>query len=150
MINLISKDVHLEPIERAAQNPLILGLFPPLQLGAWSPSPKPINGRCILVNAASSTAGFTYAVRHSDFIFVTSPAGADPVNACDALPTHNAKIKAAAKERHRTIRTIINPHVICRDTEKEARAQYQSILDHQDPVAADNFHATFASGDQSS
>jgi hypothetical protein len=51
---------------------------------------------------------------------------------------------------NRIIRTIINPHVICRDTEKEARAQYQSILDHQDPVAADNFHATFASGDQSS
>jgi FMNH2-dependent dimethyl sulfone monooxygenase len=113
-------------------------------------SPKPINGRCILVNAASSRAGLAYAVRHSDFIFVTSPAGADPVKACDALPAHNAKIKAAAKERGRTIRTIINPHVICRDTEKEARAQYQSILDHQDPVAADNFHATFASGDQSS
>jgi dimethylsulfone monooxygenase len=40
--------------------------------------------------------------------------------------------------------------VICRDTEKEAWAQYQAILDHQDPVAADNFHATFAGGDQSS
>jgi FMNH2-dependent dimethyl sulfone monooxygenase len=66
------------------------------------------------------------------------------------LPPHNAKIKAAAKEQGRTIRTIINPHVICRDTEKEAWAQYQAILDHQDPVAADNFHATFAGGDQSS
>ena len=66
------------------------------------------------------------------------------------MPAHNAQIKAAAKEQGRTIRTIINPHVICRDTEKEARAQYQSILDHQDPVAADNFHATFVGGDQSS
>ena len=113
-------------------------------------SPKPVNGRCILVNAASSAAGLAYAVRHSDFIFITSPAGADPVKACDALPPHNSKIKAAAKEQGRTIRTIINPHVICRDTEKEAWAQYQAILDHQDPVAADNFHATFAGGDQSS
>jgi FMNH2-dependent dimethyl sulfone monooxygenase len=109
-----------------------------------------VNDRCILVNAASSAAGLAYAVRHSDFIFITSPAGADPVKACDALPPHNSKIKAAAKEQGRTIRTIINPHVICRDTEKEAWAQYQAILDHQDPVAADNFHATFAGGDQSS
>jgi alkanesulfonate monooxygenase SsuD/methylene tetrahydromethanopterin reductase-like flavin-dependent oxidoreductase (luciferase family) len=109
-----------------------------------------IAGRCILVNAASSRAGLAYAVRHSDFIFITSPAGADPVKACDALPPHNAKIKASAKEQGRTIRTIINPHVICRDTGKEAWAQYQAILDHQDPVAADNFHATFAGGDQSS
>ena len=35
-------------------------------------------------------------------------------------------------------------------TEAEARAQYQSILDHQDPVAADNFYKTFAGGDQTS
>jgi len=41
MINPISKDVHLAPVERAAQNPLILGLFLPLQSGAWSPSMAP-------------------------------------------------------------------------------------------------------------
>ena len=60
-------------------------------------SPKPVNGRCILVNAASSGAGLAYAVRHSDLIFVTSPVGADPQKACEALPPHNAKIKDAAK-----------------------------------------------------
>jgi len=113
-------------------------------------APKPVNGRCILVNAASSGAGLAYATRHSDLIFITSPAGADPEKACAALPPHNARIKAAALENGREVRTIINPHVICRDTEKEARAQYQAILDHQDPVAADNFHATFMGGDQAS
>ncbi|MFM9942944.1 MAG: LLM class flavin-dependent oxidoreductase [Hyphomicrobiaceae bacterium] len=113
-------------------------------------SPKPINGRCLLVNAASSGAGLAYATRHSDLIFVTSPAGADPDQACAALPAHNARIKAMARAAGRDIRTIINPHVICRETEAEARAQYQAILDHQDPVAADNFHKTFTSGDQSS
>ncbi len=113
-------------------------------------APKPVNGRCILVNAASSGAGLAYATRHSDLIFITSPAGADPEKACAALPPHNARIKAAARENGREVRTIINPHVICRDTEKEARAQYQTILDHQDPVAADNFHATFMGGDQAS
>ena len=113
-------------------------------------APKPVNGRCVLVNAASSGAGLAYATRHSDLIFITSPAGADPEKACAALPPHNARIKAAARENGREVRTIINPHVICRDTEKEARAQYQAILDHQDPVAADNFHATFMGGDQAS
>ena len=41
MGNAISKEVHLEPIERAAQNALILGLFLPIQSGAWSPSTAP-------------------------------------------------------------------------------------------------------------
>src|SRR5215471_21797356 len=45
---------------------------------------------------------------------------------------------------------FVIPHVICRDTEKEAWAQHKAILDNQDPVAADNFYATFAGGDQSS
>ncbi len=113
-------------------------------------APKPAHGRCILVNAASSGAGLDYATRHSDLIFITSPAGADPVKACEALPAHNARIKGLAEQKGRMVKTIINPHVICRETEREARAQYQSILDHQDPVAADNFHATFAQGDQAS
>ncbi len=113
-------------------------------------APKPVNGRCILVNAASSPAGLEYATRHSDLIFITSPAGADLESACEALPAHNARIKALAQAAGRDIATIINPHVICRETEAEARAQYQAILDQQDPVAADNFYATFAGGDQSS
>ena len=76
--------------------------------------------------------------------------GADAGKACDALPAHNTTIKEAARQVGRTVRTIINPHVICRDTEKEAWAQHKAILDNQDPVAADNFYATFAGGDQSS
>jgi len=38
---------------------------------------KPVNGRPILLSAASSEAGLNYAVKHSDLIFITSPAGAD-------------------------------------------------------------------------
>lgn len=113
-------------------------------------APKPVNGRCILVNAASSGAGLDYATSHSDLIFITSPAGADLDKAVAALPAHNERIKSQARAKGREIRTIINPHVICRETEAEARAQYQTILDHQDPVAADNFYKTFAGGDQTS
>jgi alkanesulfonate monooxygenase SsuD/methylene tetrahydromethanopterin reductase-like flavin-dependent oxidoreductase (luciferase family) len=113
-------------------------------------SPKPVNGSVLMVNAASSGAGLAYAARHSDLIFVTSPAGANLDRACEALPAHNRAIKALAEGHGRDVRTIINPHVICRETEREAREQYRAILDHQDPVAADNFYATFMGGDQAS
>ena len=113
-------------------------------------APKPVNGAVIMVNAASSGAGLDYAAKHSDLIFVTSPAGANLDRACEALPPHNAKIKALARRHGREVKTIINPHVICRETEKEAHAQYRAIMEHQDPVAADNFYATFMGGDQQS
>jgi alkanesulfonate monooxygenase SsuD/methylene tetrahydromethanopterin reductase-like flavin-dependent oxidoreductase (luciferase family) len=113
-------------------------------------APKPVHGAVIMVNAASSGAGLEYAAKHSDLIFVTSPAGANLDKACRALPEHNAHIKALGRKHGREVKTIINPHVICRETEQEARRQYQAILDHQDPVAADNFYATFMGGDQKS
>ncbi len=113
-------------------------------------APKPGQRRPFLVNAASSPAGLDYAARHSDLIFITSPAGADPEAACAALPAHNARIKALARNYGREVRTIINPHVICRTTEQEARAAYQRILANEDTVAADNFVRTFQSGDTAS
>jgi FMNH2-dependent dimethyl sulfone monooxygenase len=113
-------------------------------------SPKPVNGTVLMVNAGSSGAGLAYAARHSDIIFVTSPAGASLDRACEALPAHTHAIKAQARAAGREVRTIINPHVICRETEREAREQYRAILEHQDPVAADNFYATFMGGDQAS
>jgi FMNH2-dependent dimethyl sulfone monooxygenase len=112
--------------------------------------PKPVHGRPVLVNAASSSAGLAYAADHSDLIFVTSPGGADPHRAVETLPEHNARIKALAAERGREVRTVINPHVICRDTEEEAWAAYRSILDHEDPVAANNFVKAFTGGDNTS
>jgi FMNH2-dependent dimethyl sulfone monooxygenase len=113
-------------------------------------SPKPRHGTVIMVNAASSEAGLRYAARHSDLIFITSPVGANLDRACEALPSHNAKIKALARALGREVKTIINPHVICRETEKDAWDQRRAILEHQDPVAADNFYATFMGGDQRS
>lgn len=113
-------------------------------------APKPVNGSCILVTAASSGAGLAFAGKHTKLLFITSPAGAEFEKARVALGPHNARIKQAARDEGREVRTIINPHVICRETEKEAWAQYQAILDHQDPVAADNFYATFQGGDTTS
>ena len=102
-------------------------------------APKPLHGQPVLVNAGASTATIDYAAAHSDMLFITSPAGADPAKACAALPAHNRNIKAAARAAGRDLRTIINPHIICRPTEREAKMARQAIIDQQDPVAADNF-----------
>jgi len=111
---------------------------------------KPVDGRPILVNAASSEAGLDYAVKHSDLIFITSPAGADPREACEALPAHNRKIKEMARAQRREIKTIINPHIICRPTEKEAWDAYRTILEHEDAEASRNFVEMFRTGDAAS
>ena len=113
-------------------------------------APRPGLRRPYLVNAASSGAGLEYAAKHSDLIFITSPAGADPTKACESLPAVNTRVKDLAHKYGREVRTIINPHVICRPTEREAKAAYQNILENEDPVAADGFVRAFASGDQTS
>lgn len=114
-------------------------------------APRPTYGRPIIVNAGSSGAGLDYAAKHSDFIFITSPVGAEIGKACAALPEVNSKVKQLAQSKYgRKIKTIINPHVICRPTEKEAWAAYKNIQDHVDPVAAGNFVGLRQKGDTKS
>ena len=103
-----------------------------------------------MVNAGSSPAGINYATDHSDIIFVTSPGGANPEDACRTLPAHIKKIRDSARRKKRRIKIMINPHVICRETEEEAWKQYHRILDQADPIALENFVATFMGGDQNS
>lgn len=113
-------------------------------------SPKPVNGLPVLVNAASSGAGLEYATSHSDLIFATAPTGADPELACQSLPEHVARIKEQAKAKGRDIRVLINPHVICRDTDAEARDWRDEIFAARDEGALENFVADFLGGDQTS
>jgi FMNH2-dependent dimethyl sulfone monooxygenase len=113
-------------------------------------SPRPRFGRPILVNAASSPAGIDYAARHSDAIFITSPAGADIDAALAALPAHTSRIKARSRAQGRELRTIINPTIICRPTEREAHAYRDAIIAAADHVAVNNFVAHQASGDAAS
>lgn len=113
-------------------------------------SPKPVNGRPILVNAGSSEAGLAYAAKYSDLIFITSPGGAEIGAALETLPAHTAKIKSLAAEQGREIRTVINPHVICRDTEREVEEVCQAILDGEDAPAVDSLVGTMREGDQAS
>ncbi len=107
-------------------------------------SPKPRYGRPILVNATSSEVGTDFAAKHSDLLFITRPAGSDVYG---LLKEHNLKIKNRALESGHSVRTVINPHVICADTEKEAKARKQAFIDHADPVALDNFFKFITGGD---
>jgi FMNH2-dependent dimethyl sulfone monooxygenase len=110
-------------------------------------SPRPRFGRPILVNAASSPAGIDYAARHSDIMFITSPAGADIDATLAILPDHVARIKARARAQGRELRTIINPTIVCRPTEREAHEYRDAIIAAADHEAVAGFCAHQASGD---
>jgi FMNH2-dependent dimethyl sulfone monooxygenase len=110
-------------------------------------TPKPKYGRPLLVNASSSPAGIAYAAQHSDLVFITSPGGGRVDAAIAALPKLNTEIKTKAGEFGRQVKTIINPMIVCRPTEREARAYYDSIVDAADVGAIEGFLERRASGD---
>ncbi|KUJ16533.1 luciferase-like monooxygenase [Mollisia scopiformis] len=94
---------------------------------AWI-TPKPLFGRPVLVNATGSPAGMEFAAQYSDLIFITSPGGVHIESALETLPEHIAVIKAAARAKGRTIKTLINPVIVSRHTPEEAEAYAQSIF----------------------
>jgi FMNH2-dependent dimethyl sulfone monooxygenase len=115
-----------------------------LQGGQWAMksafvTPKPLYGRPILVNATGSRAGFDFAAKHSDIVFITSPAGAEIEAALAALPDHIQALRAAAVEHGRTVRTIINPMIVSGETDREAEAYHRAILAAEDVGAVDGF-----------
>jgi FMNH2-dependent dimethyl sulfone monooxygenase len=110
-------------------------------------TPKPRYGRPVLVNATGSPAGIDYAATYSDLVFITSPAGHEIDAALRVLPAHNAAIKAAGVERGRQLRTIINPMIVCRETDREAQRYHQAILDAADRGAIEGFVTHQRAGD---
>src|SRR5262249_23046397 len=110
-------------------------------------TPKPRYGRPLLVNATGSPAGIAYAAQHSDLVFITSPGGGHVDAAIAALPAHNTEIKSAAAALRRTVKTIINPMIICRPTESEARAYYDAVVAAADHEAIAGFLGRRAAGD---
>ncbi|MGE4218445.1 MAG: LLM class flavin-dependent oxidoreductase [Alphaproteobacteria bacterium] len=113
-------------------------------------SPKPVHDRPIMVNAGTSGVGLAYAAKYSDLIFITSPGGADIGPALETLPAHTAKVKALAAENGREVRTIINPHIICRDTEREVKEVCDAIVAAEDPDAVDSLVGMMVKGDTAS
>jgi alkanesulfonate monooxygenase SsuD/methylene tetrahydromethanopterin reductase-like flavin-dependent oxidoreductase (luciferase family) len=84
--------------------------------------PKPLQKPYpAIMNAGTSLAGRGFAARHSDLIF----AG---LQSLDAAPRQIAEIKQLAREQHgREIRVFGRGHVVCRDTEAEARDHYDLV-----------------------
>ena len=113
-------------------------------------SPTPVKGRPIMVNASASDVGLAYGVKHSDLIFITSPGGADIDAALSTLPALTQRIRQLSAAQGRPVRTIINPHVICRDTEAQVKAAVQGILDGEDAQAVDQLVHSMRSGDNES
>ena len=91
-----------------------------------------------------------FAATHSDIVFAPSPTGASPEKACVALSEKITTIKERARANSRTVKVLVNPHVICRPTDGEAVAWHDRIFKDRDRVAARNFYKAFAGGDQSS
>lgn len=110
-------------------------------------TPKPRFGRPIMVNASGSAAGIRYGVRHSDIMFITSPAGNQLEDAVVSVPGHVAAIRTAAAAEGRQVRTIINPMILCRDTEREAIAYRDAIEAAADTEAVEGFAEHGRKGD---
>ena len=91
-------------------------------------TPKPLYGRPVLVNATGSDAGIDFAARYSDLVFITSPGGSHIDSALETLPAHTARIKQAARNVGREIKTLINPVIVSRDTERETEEYASAIL----------------------
>ena len=94
---------------------------------AWI-TPKPLYGRPVLVNATGSPAGIDFAAHYSDLVFITSPGGAHIESALATLPDHIATINAAARAAGRTVKTLINPIIVARDTPEQAQAYADGIV----------------------
>lgn len=110
-------------------------------------TPKPRFGRPVIVNATGSRDGIAFAARHSDIVFITSPTGNQLEHALEGLPPHTQTIRQAAAEAGRQVRTIINPMVVCRPTEREAVGYRDAIVKASDDGATEGFAASTRSGD---
>lgn len=104
----------------------------------------------ILVSAASSGPGMDFAAKHCDVIFVTSLAGADIDAALAIFPEHTARVREKARQNGRDIKILVNPMVICRDTEEEVAEIRQRIIDAGDLGAVEGFTNKLRGGDQKS
>ncbi|MFT3864286.1 MAG: LLM class flavin-dependent oxidoreductase [Solirubrobacterales bacterium] len=84
--------------------------------------PKPLQKPYpVIMNAGTSPAGREFAAKHSDLIF----AG---LTTLDTAADQVAEIKALAREKYgREIKVFGRAHVVCRDSEAAARAEYDRV-----------------------
>ncbi|WP_123026587.1 LLM class flavin-dependent oxidoreductase [Mycolicibacterium stellerae] len=95
--------------------------------------PKPHQApRPALINAGNSKSGIEFSARNVDFNF----ASLDTLENMRAYTS--AIVEKARTDYHRTISPMTYGLVVCRDTEKEAKADFQRVVDDGDWGAAGN------------
>lgn len=105
-------------------------------LAGLESSPKPIQRPGpILVNAGTSPAGIEFTARNVDVSF-GSPSKPEDIDRLLAVK------ERADKEYNRDVALMCSALVVCRDTEAEAQAAFQAILDNGDWEAARGMMAT--------
>jgi FMNH2-dependent dimethyl sulfone monooxygenase len=95
--------------------------------------PKPHQApRPILINAGNSKAGVEFSARNVDVNFAS-------LTTFEEMKAYTDTIRGKAREEHqRDIKTMTYGLVVCRDTEKEAKAAFQHVIDKGDWGAAEN------------
>lgn len=84
--------------------------------------PKPVQKPYpVIMNAGTSGSGREFAAKHSDLIF----AG---LTTLDTAADQVAEIKSLARDKYdRQIKVFGRAHVVCRDTEAEAKAEWERV-----------------------
>jgi alkanesulfonate monooxygenase SsuD/methylene tetrahydromethanopterin reductase-like flavin-dependent oxidoreductase (luciferase family) len=85
-----------------------------------------------VLNAGASPAGIAFSARHADVNFAT-------ILSVEQARGLVESIRAAARERGRRVRVMTYGTIVIGDTEADALARYQEILEHGDLEAARNF-----------
>jgi alkanesulfonate monooxygenase SsuD/methylene tetrahydromethanopterin reductase-like flavin-dependent oxidoreductase (luciferase family) len=93
-----------------------------IEVNAGFSEPKPVQDPYpVIMNAGTSPAGREFAATHSDLIF----AG---LTNLETAEQQVAEIKQLAREKHgREIRVFGRGHIVCRDSEKQASADWDLI-----------------------
>jgi FMNH2-dependent dimethyl sulfone monooxygenase len=112
------------------------------QLKGVQGHPKPVQKRPVLINAGTSGAGLEFSAKNVDFAFAS-------IDKPESIKKHLAVTEIARSKYDREVGLFGSALVIARDSEDEARAVYQDILDQGDWVAAKNMMAVLGIESQS-
>ena len=95
--------------------------------------PKPVQApRPVLINAGNSPAGVEFSARNVDINFAS-------LDTLENMSAYTSAIKEKARTEHqREISTMTYGLVVVRDTEDEAKAAFQQVVDEGDWGAAEN------------
>jgi alkanesulfonate monooxygenase SsuD/methylene tetrahydromethanopterin reductase-like flavin-dependent oxidoreductase (luciferase family) len=103
--------------------------------------PKPMQGpRPALVNAGNSKSGIEFSARNVDINFAS-------LDTLENTKSYTSALKEKARSEYgRDITTMTYGLIVCRDTEAEAKAAFQNVIDEGDWGAAGNVIKIAGSG----